>query len=156
MVTSGLRHLRIALVAAVLAALVVGPSAFAAPPGNNGTVKIHEGNGEPSAEIKNDPHVCTFHLHFYFADPFQAGLDGDAIDWWIDAQAPTAANPSILTGTYAAGPNGEDRTPELGLPIGHYKLSWIGRNDQNVKHKTFWVTCENEVGPINPDENPPT
>lgn len=135
------RRFRIALVAAVMAALVVGPSALAAPPGDNGTVKIHEGAGEPSPEIRNEPHVCTFHLHFYFADPFQAGLDGDAIDWWIDAQPPTAESASILSGTYVADASGTDRTPELGLPIGHYKLYWIGRNDQNIKHKTFWVTC---------------
>lgn len=142
------RRFRIALVAAVMAALVVGPSALAAPPGNNGTVKIHEGAGEPSPEIKNEPHVCTFHLHFYFADPFQAGLDGGAIDWWIDAHPPTAAQPSILAGTYLANAGGTDRTPELGLPIGHYKLYWIGRGEKNVKHKTFWVECENVPGEI--------
>lgn len=144
------RRFRVALVAAVMAALVVGPTAFAAPPGNNGTVKIHEGPGEPGPEIKNEPHVCTFHLHFYFADPLQAGLDLDAIDWWIDAHPPTAESPAILTGTYLADSNGEDRTPELGLPLGHYKLYWIGRGEKNVKHKTFWVECENDAGPINP------
>lgn len=136
------RGLPAALAAALLAALVIGPPALAAPPGNNGTVKVHEGAGEPAPEVKNEPHVCTFHLHFFFSDPGQAG------DWWIDAHPPTDAAPGILTGSYVSDADGEYRTVELGLPAGHYKLSWQGRDDQNVKHKTFWVTCENPPGPI--------
>ncbi len=136
------RGLRVAILAAVMAALVVGPAALAAAPGNNGTVKIHEGGAEPSPEIKNEPHVCTFHMHFYFSDADQAG------DWWIDEQPPTGRDASILVGSYESDDYGVASTVEYGLPVGHYKLSWQGRNDQNIKHKTFWVTCENEAGPI--------
>jgi hypothetical protein len=135
------RGLRVAILAAVMAALVIGPAALAAPPGNNGTVKIHDGSGEPSPEIKNEPHVCTFHMHFYFSDADQAGA------WWIDQQPPTGRDASGLSGTYLSGPNGEYRTlGEFALPAGHYQLSWQGRNDQNVKHKTFWVTCDDGEG----------
>ncbi len=136
------RGFRTAIVAAVMAALVIGPSALAAPGGNNGTVKVHEGHAEPSAEMRNEPHVFTFHLHFYFSDAGQAG------DWVIDAQSPSDANPGILSGSYLSDASGEFQTVEMGLPIGHYTLNWDGRNDQNLKHKTFWVTCENPAGPI--------
>ncbi|HZC32834.1 MAG TPA: hypothetical protein VE640_06070 [Candidatus Bathyarchaeia archaeon] len=67
----------IGLVAAIFLACFAGfgPSVLANDtPGNNGTVKIHEGNTEKEpGEVRNEPHVCTFHLHFYFADPEQAG-----------------------------------------------------------------------------------
>ena len=138
------RRFRIALVAAVMAALVVGPSALAAPPGTNGTVKIQEGAGNAEPITKNEPHVCTFHMLFLFAD---AGQEGS---WWIDQQPPTGRDASVLTGSYLTDPNGEYATVEYGLPAGHYKLYWQGRNDQNIKHKTFWVTCENAAGPIQP------
>ena len=109
-------------------------------PGNNGTVKIHEGGTEPSPEVQNQPHVCTFHLHFFFADAGQTGT------WWIESWPPTGSRSVVLSGTY--GPtdaNGVYRTPPYPdfytLPDGHYKLFWEGRNDQNIKHKVFWVQC---------------
>ena len=43
-------------------------------------------------------------------------------------------------------------TPDLaqvrrfGTPIGHHKLSWQGSTEKNVKHKTFWVTCDGSEG----------
>src|SRR5437773_5174603 len=71
-------------------------SAFAqtGPPGNNGTVKVHDGGTEPSPETRNQPHVCTFHLHFFFADAGQTGA------WWIRSWPPTGAGATVLTGTY--------------------------------------------------------
>jgi hypothetical protein len=118
-------------------ALVSLPSTVAlAGNGNNGTVKVHDGATDSEPVIKNEPHVCTFHLHFFFAD---AGQDGQ---WRIDEQSPTGDASSVLAGTYLTDANGEDQTVEYELPIGHYKLFWQGRNEQNVKHKTFWVTCE--------------
>ena len=116
-------------------------SAFAqtGPPGNNGTVKIHDGGTEPSPEVRNQPHVCTFHLHFFFADAAQAGA------WWIRSWSPTGDGATVLTGTYLTDTNGEYRTPaEPGsytLPDGHYKLFWEGRSSSNIKHKVFWVKC---------------
>ena len=98
------------LVAVALAGLflvALGPVAFAAPddevPGNNGNVKIHEGAGEPASEIRNEPHVCTFHLHFFFADA------GDAGTWEIQEWSPGDKGVVVLEGTYLTDENGEDR-----------------------------------------------
>ncbi len=112
------------------------------PAGNNGTVKVHEGATDAERLINEESHVCTFHLHFFFADAGQSGT------WWIDQAAPTGSAPLIITGTYGSDANGEYQTVELGAPVGHYSLSWEGRDDQNIKSKTFWVTCENAPGPI--------
>jgi hypothetical protein len=113
----------------------------AASNGNNGTVKVHDGATDDAPEIRNEPHVCTFHLHFFFADAGQAG------DWRIEAHPPTDGA-TVLSGSYLTDAAGEDETVEMGLPVGHYKLYWEGRNDHNLKHKTFWVTCDNPPGPI--------
>src|SRR5205809_4378440 len=131
---------RLLAVAAATVLLGIGAGSVIArdAPGNNGTVKIHDGATEPSPEVKNQPHVCTFHLHFFFADAGQAG------DWWIESWPPTGDRGTVLAGTYLTNANGEDRQPEEGayqLPDGHYKLFWEGRNTQNVKHKVFWVKC---------------
>src|SRR6266576_3565655 len=121
-------------------------SAFAqsGPPGNNGTVKIHDGGLEPSPEIRNQPHVCTFHLHFFFADAGQAGA------WWIRSWPPTGDRATVLAGNYLTDANGEYRTPaEPGaytLPDGHYKLFWEGRTATEIKHKVFWVQCAAPTG----------
>jgi hypothetical protein len=109
--------------------------------GNNGTVKIHEGPGEPPPEYPNQPHVCTFHLHFFFADPEQAGT------WEIQEWAPGDKGRVVLSGTYDTHGDGEDRQPEQGvydLPNGHYKLFWDGDLDGNKhdKMKVFWIDCE--------------
>jgi hypothetical protein len=133
------------LLAAILLAAFAGfgSSALANDtPGNNGTVKIHEGPGEnQNGEVRNEPHVCTFHLHFYFADPEQAGT------WEIQEWAPTGQKGTVvLSGTYDTHGDGEDRQPEEGvyrLPNGHYKLFWDGDLDtgKHDKMKVFWVDC---------------
>src|SRR5580765_5463223 len=109
------------------------------PPGANGTVEIHDGGTEPSPELRNQPHVCTFHLHFFFADAGQAGA------WWIRSWSPTGDGATVLTGTYVTDTNGEHRTPAepgaYSLPDGHYELFWEGRSSSNIKHKVFWVRC---------------
>jgi len=130
---------RAACLATALSLLFVGLT-FGAN-GNNGTVKIHDGASDEAPVINNEPHVCTFHLHFFFADAAQAG------DWWIDEHPPTGGA-QVLDGAYLTDANGEDQTVEMGLPAGHYKLYWEGSNDHNIKHKTFWVTCDNPPGPI--------
>src|SRR5918999_5413610 len=80
------------------------------PPGNNGTIKVHDNNpGEPDPEVKNQPHVCEFDLHFFFADANQSG------DWWIESWPPTGDRSVVLSsdteGTYLTDANGEDRKP---------------------------------------------
>ncbi len=142
----------IAIALAGLFAVALGPVAFAAPPdevpGNNGTVKIHEGAGEPASETRNEPHVCTFHLHFFFADA------GDSGTWEIQEWSPGDKGTVVLTGEYTTDENGEDRDPDAGtytLPDGHYKLFWDGDLDTNKhdKHKVFWVDC-----PATPEQTP--
>jgi hypothetical protein len=134
-------HLRQALaLGALLTALSVSV-AFAGD-GNNGTVKVHAGATDSERIINEESHVCTFHLHFFFAD---AGQEGD---WQIDEASPTGSAQAVVSGSYVSGSNGEAQTVEYGLHIGHYDLVWQGRNDQNIKHKTFWVTCDNTPGEI--------
>ncbi|HUP54989.1 MAG TPA: hypothetical protein VM408_05740 [Methylomirabilota bacterium] len=121
----------------------VGPSALANDtPGNNGTVKIHEAASENDpGEVRNEPHVCTFHLHFYFSDPVQAGT------WEIEEWAPTGEKGALAKeGTYDTKGDGVDREPDEGvytLPDGHYKLFWDGDldTDKHDKMKVFWVDC---------------
>ena len=154
------------LVAVFLAAFAgVGPGVLASDtPGNNGTVKIHEGAGETEpGEVRNEPHVCTFHLHFYFADPEQAGT------WEIQQWAPTGQKGTVvLSGTYDTAGDGVDRQPEEGvysLPDGHYKLFWDGDLDtsKHDKMKVFWVDCGGEAPvesastqPVTPPSTPPS
>src|SRR6185503_10330715 len=133
----------IGVVGLVLTALLVpaSPALSNDTPGNNGTVKIHEGAGENDpGEVRNEPHVCTFHLHFYFSDPEQAGT------WEIQEWSPGDKGTVVLSGTYDTQGDGEDRQPEEGvytLPNGHYKLFWDGDLDTQKydKMKVFWVDC---------------
>jgi hypothetical protein len=125
------------VVGAVLAPGTIGASPNG-PAGNNGTVKIHDGADEPDPEVRNEPHVCTFHLHFFFADPEQAGT------WEIRKWAPGAKGAIVMDGTYDTNGDGEDRQPETGaysLPDGHYKLFWDGDDGKHDKMKVFWVEC---------------
>jgi hypothetical protein len=136
------RAARLTGAALLVGALTLGSvSVVAAGNGNNGTVKIQEGATNAEPITRNEPHVCTFHMLFLFADARQEG------DWTISQHAPTGSA-EVLSGSYLTGADGSYATVEYGLPIGHYKLSWDGRNDHNQKHKTFWVTCENPAGPI--------
>jgi hypothetical protein len=136
----------IAIAAILTAALVgAGPASAHDTAGNNGTVKIHERPGEhQTGEVRDDPQVCTFHLHFFFADPEQAGK------WEIQRWAPTGAKGTVvLSGTYDTQGDGEDRQPEQGvyqLPDGHYKLFWDGDVSKHDKMKVFWVDCAESPG----------
>jgi len=148
--------------AAVIGLLAVAMLAPASPalsndtPGNNGTVKIHEGNTENDpGEVRNEPHVCTFHLHFYFSDPEQAGT------WEIQEWSPGDKGTVVLNGTYDTQGDGEDRQPPQGvytLDPGHYKLFWDGDLDtlKHDKMKVFWVDCETETTTTTTTETPTT
>jgi hypothetical protein len=143
-----------AAVAGLLVAAFVAPGTATSTdaPGNNGTVKIHEGGTETEPIVHNEPHVCTFHLHFFFADPFQAGT------WEIQEWSPGDKGTVVLTGTYDTNGDGEDRDPDepgvYTLPDGHYKLFWDGDLDteKHDKHKVFWVDCL-ETPPPSPEQS---
>ena len=136
--TKGMRWLAWLAAAGLLAAAMIAPATVVGQDGNNGTVKIHEGATETEPGPQNEPHVCTFHLHFFFADPFQSG------SWEIQSWPPTGDGTVVLSGDYDTEGTGEDRAPADGvyeLPDGHYKLFWDGDDDKHDKHKVFWVAC---------------
>jgi hypothetical protein len=144
----------------LLAAPVGTGSAGATPngaPGNNGTVKIHEGAGEPTPEVQNQPHVCTFHVHAFFFDA------GQVLSFTVQSWEPTGDGSVVLSGTITADDSGEGRTPgAYELPDGHYRLTVDTGNGTPTqdKHKMFWVTCATETPssppPTTPTSPPPT
>ncbi|HSK93772.1 MAG TPA: hypothetical protein VLA76_06925 [Candidatus Angelobacter sp.] len=149
----------IGLILALFGALLLGVGAARAdPPGANGTVKIHEGLTEDEPIVANEPQVCTFHLHFFFGDDVQSG------EWWIMPWPPTVdhedADP-VLTGTYDAT-EGEAIVTDDGVPFelpdGHYKLSWESTANPGgqvpVKHKVFWVECDESTPTPTPTGQP--
>jgi hypothetical protein len=113
----------------------------AAPrPGNNGTVKIHDGADEPTPGTRNQPHVCTFHIHARGFDPAQV-LTFEVLSW-----QPTGDRGEVLTGKITADSEGTGRAPVQGaysLPDGHYRLVVDTGNETPTqdKHKMFWVQC---------------
>jgi hypothetical protein len=148
-----MRWLGWAAVGGLLIAALAAPGAASSTDGNNGTVKIHEGATETEPIVRNEPHVCTFHLHFFFADPFDSGT------WEIQEWSPGDKGTVVLTGTYDTNGDGEDRDPDAGvyeLPDGHYKLFWDGDLDtlKHDKHKVFWVDCDEATAPPSFEQSP--
>jgi hypothetical protein len=133
--------LGLAVVAVLAAAFGVAQLAFAAGgKGNNGTVKIHEGAGEPSPVTKDETHVCTFHVHALFFDA------GQTVTFEIKSWQPTGDRSVVLSGTIKTDASGEGRSPEEGaytLDEGHYRLivDTGNGNPTEDKHKEFWVKC---------------
>jgi LPXTG-motif cell wall-anchored protein len=131
-----------ALVAAAALSLSAAPSAFATPPGDNGTVKIHD--AKTGEELrKNEPHVCSFYL-----DAF--GFDGgQKVDWKIVEMPPTGTKGTVAdTGSLTLDGEGHGRTDDKTLPDGHYKLVWNFDGEHGkAKHKVFWTDCEDDDKP---------
>ncbi|MFF7643684.1 LPXTG cell wall anchor domain-containing protein [Streptomyces canus] len=130
------------LSAVASAAFLAVPAAHATPPGDNGTVKIHDAaTGEELR--KNEPHVCTFYLDAFGFDAVQE------VDWHIEAWAPTAdvKGETVKSGEITLGSDGHGRTEDLSLPDGHYKLFWNFVGEKGAaKHKVFWTDCADEEG----------
>ncbi|SCF93513.1 LPXTG cell wall anchor domain-containing protein [Streptomyces sp. Ncost-T10-10d] len=128
------------LTAAVTAALLLAPSAYATAPGDNGTVKIHDAaTGEELR--KNEPHVCTFYLDAFGFDA------GQKVDWRIAAWPPTAQvkGEIVKSGSLTLDGKGHLRSEDQSLPDGHYKLFWNFDGEHGkAKHKVFWVDCGGE------------
>lgn len=136
------------VLAASAAAIAVGAptAAFADPPGDNGTVKIHA-VGTPTDDRRNEPHVCSFYV-----DAF--GFDGQqAVAWHIDTQPPTGRQ-QVRAGGIALA-DGSGRTDTMQLPDGHYKLYWTFAGEHGAgKHKVFWVDCAASASPSAPAASP--
>lgn len=151
--------LRAATVAVGLASVaLLATPAWAGPagaPGNNGTVKIHDGAGEPSPEPQNEPHVCTFHVHALHFD------SGQVLTFTVQSWEPTGDRSVVLTGSITADATGAGRSPETGaygLPDGHYRLTVDTGNGTSTqdKHKMFWVRCAPATTPPPATSPPPT
>ncbi|MET8080281.1 LPXTG cell wall anchor domain-containing protein [Streptomyces sp. NPDC005303] len=130
------------LSAVASAAFLVAPTAHATPPGDNGTVKIHDATTGEELR-KNEPHVCTFYLDAFGFDAVQE------VDWHIEAWAPTAdvKGETVKSGEITLADDGHGRTEDLSLPDGHYKLFWNFAGEKGAaKHKVFWTDCEDEEG----------
>ncbi|MFF3244359.1 LPXTG cell wall anchor domain-containing protein [Streptomyces sp. NPDC002870] len=131
-----------ALVAAAALSLTAAPSALATPPGDNGTVKIHD--AKTGEELrKNEPHVCSFYL-----DAF--GFDGgQEVDWKIVEMPPTGTKGTVAdSGSLTLDGEGHGRTDDKTLPDGHYKLVWNFDGEHGeAKHKVFWTECEDDGKP---------
>ncbi|MFF5984567.1 LPXTG cell wall anchor domain-containing protein [Streptomyces olindensis] len=128
-----------AVCAAASAVLVLAPAAQASPPGDNGTVKIHDASTGEELR-RNEPHVCVFYL-----DAF--GFDGgQQVDWHIDAIPPSAnKGETVKSGALTLDGQGHGRSEDLSLPDGHYKLFWNFDGEKGAaKHKVFWTDCEDE------------
>ncbi|MDG9707813.1 LPXTG cell wall anchor domain-containing protein [Streptomyces sp. DH10] len=133
---------RAGAVAAASAVLLLAPAAHATPPGDNGTVKIHDASTDEELR-RNEPHVCTFYL-----DAF--GFDGgQEVDWRIDAIPPSEnKGETVKSGALTLDAEGHGRTEDLSLPDGHYKLFWTFDGEKGAaKHKVFWTDCEDEQEP---------
>ncbi|HET7311748.1 MAG TPA: hypothetical protein VFJ17_10540 [Mycobacteriales bacterium] len=144
-----------------------GPGEGHNPPGNNGTVKIHDVAGDTSQH--DVPHVsCDFYVDFWGFD------SGQTMTVSFAGQAPTgkdvplqftASDGYSITSPDAAG-GGNDFDGELGFSASADQLAALGdpqpqqgyhvtltvstgQPDQhpNVKHKVFWLQpCETTGG----------
>ncbi|MFJ7334920.1 LPXTG cell wall anchor domain-containing protein [Streptomyces sp. NPDC101116] len=131
-----------AVCAAASSVLLFAPAAHATPPGDNGTVKIHDASTGEELR-RNEPHVCAFYL-----DAF--GFDGgQKVDWHIDAIPPSEnKGERVESGALVLDAEGHGRTGDLTLPDGHYKLFWTFEGEKgSAKHKVFWSDCEDEQEP---------
>jgi len=152
------------VVASLLALALVGPSAAGAlatggPPGNNGTIKIHE-LGTPSGTESNDPKVCVFNVEGYGFDVGQRGYLMFTVQGG-DSPHGTNAGPYNFGPTQASAQHRSYyETEYFRLQPGHYKATLYGKKgdtinlkDVKAKSKVFKVECEATQGPSSP---PPT
>lgn len=139
------------LVTAAACSLLFPHTASATPPGDNGTVKIHDAaTGEELR--KNEPHVCTFYLDAFGFDA------GQEVEWRIESWAPTAGvkGETAESGSLTLDGSGHGRSEDLSLPDGHYKLFWTFDGEHGrAKHKVFWSACDAEPGGSQPGGTEP-
>ncbi|MBB6172982.1 hypothetical protein HNR23_003042 [Nocardiopsis mwathae] len=108
------------------------------PPGDNGTVKVHDAT-TPDSDMRNEPRVCEFTLVGSKFDPEQK------VTWEIREWPPgTGAKdrPVVLDGELTLDDAGHGSTGTHTLPDGHYKLFWNFEGQKGrAKQKVFWVDC---------------
>ncbi|WP_406265552.1 LPXTG cell wall anchor domain-containing protein [Actinacidiphila glaucinigra] len=128
---------------ALAASVLFAPAALAHnAPGDNGNVKIHD--AKTGEELhRNEPHVCTFYLDGFRFDGAQKA------EWHIERWAPTDGDKgeTVKSGSLTLDGSGHERTEDLALPDGHYKLFWNFDGEHGrAKHKVFWVDCTDSGG----------
>ncbi|MQY37806.1 hypothetical protein SRB17_58120 [Streptomyces sp. RB17] len=131
-----------AVSAGLSAALFLAPAAHAAPPGDNGDVKIHKSTTD-EYDQRNEPHVCSFYLDAFHFD------GGQQVDWHIEVWAPTGGTKgsTVKSGALSLDTDGHGRTEDMSLPDGHYKLFWNFDGEKGAaKHKVFWTNCQDSGG----------
>lgn len=151
---------RLFLGATLAAGTVLGgaSAAFAAPPasppGDNGTVKIHDPSTSED-DNRNEPKVCDFQI---VADHFDTVQE---VSWEILTKAENGGgwNDVVSEGTLVLDGEGSGATEVLELDDGHYKLDWTfeGQRSNDAKHKVFKVDCGDtpeEPEPTVPEESP--
>src|SRR2546427_2073626 len=129
-------------IAALGLPLAMASNAFASPPGDNGTVKIHI-TDTPQPDRENQPQVCHFYLDAFGFDTVQS------VHWEIDTQAPTMPKDTKAASGDITLTDGIGKTDEVKLAKdGHYKLFWNfnGENGE-AKQKVFWVDCGGTTPP---------
>lgn len=122
----------------LVALAIAGPASAQNAPGNNGTLKIHAGAGEPAALHGTQPQVCTFHIHAFNFDRFQelrytiTSIDNGVV---------------VRSGSFQVDGNGEAREPgeeAFSVPhAGSYRLDVA--TEDGGKSKVFQVTCEGGI-----------
>ncbi|MET9516738.1 LPXTG cell wall anchor domain-containing protein [Streptomyces sp. NPDC002994] len=139
-----------ALVTAVTASLLLAPSAYATPQGDNGTVKIHDATTGEELR-RNEPKVCSFYLDAFGFDATQQ------VSWHIEAWANNelAKGEIVKSGSLTLDGSGHERTADMTLPDGQYKLFWNfeGENGK-AKHKVFKTDCPAEEEPADKPGKP--
>ncbi|MEU6773324.1 hypothetical protein [Streptomyces sp. NPDC046759] len=131
-----------AVTSGLCAALFLAPAAHAAPPGDNGDVKIHKSTTD-AADERNEPHVCSFYIDAFHFD------GGQQVDWHIEVWAPTGGTKgtTVKSGALSLDADGHGRTQDMTLPGGHYKLFWNFDGEKGAaKHKVFWSECQDSGG----------
>lgn len=132
---------------------------YAAPAGNNGTLKVHE-IGTPTGTENNDPKVCAFNFEGFGFDPTQSGYimidtqggsspvgqdagpfsfgPTDGAGYAISQDFNTPTGTTIVDGTYKATLYGKDTGGQIDL------------QDDKAKSKVFKVDCSGRTQTVTP------
>lgn len=107
------------------------------PPGNNGTVKVHE-EGTPPDDRRNEPKVCNFNVSGFQFDPNQPLILSIVPHGGANVAGTGSYGPLPVT----AGPDGAlFHDPNTVLPDGMYRLLVETGVGGGQKQKVFKVDC---------------
>lgn len=149
---------------ALLAFVALAATAAAAPPDNQGTIKVHD-DAVVDPATRNDPHVsCDFWIEGFNMEDSSGGLTFYA---W-----PPTGNKSVVLQSPWMGAAEADQSGgfhflagPFNLSDGHYRVEAFsngghpGDEDHFAKEKTFWVdpcqpVCTVDCNPCEVDCNP--